>query len=105
MRRLQSNCHNCGAALVNGKCEYCGTTVRWANEIDILLNDWGTEPIELSLNLKKGTNTYILPLIGHIDNINISDDSVNAVDALGHIIKTFVISRNVDFTFSGRFQE
>lgn len=104
MRQLKTNCPNCGAVLKNGQCEYCGTKVQAANELDILCNGHSMENIELTLNIKQDGNIYVLPLIGRINDISIYSEEANACDALGHVLKSFVTGRHVDFTFSGSMQ-
>ena len=36
---MRTNCDNCGAVLVNGKCGYCGTV--WENHIGSLVGENG----------------------------------------------------------------
>lgn len=104
MRQLKTNCPNCGAPLKNGLCEYCGTKVQAANELDILYNGFSMENIELTLNIKQDKNIYVLPLVGRINDITIYNETTDAYDLYGHIVKSIVTDRHVDFTFSGSIQ-
>ena len=67
MRRLTTNCPNCGGILSEGRCPYCGTHVRYANELDI---GFGRQPIEVQLNIKQGDSVLIMPLYGCITEIS-----------------------------------
>lgn len=101
MRQLKTNCPNCGAPLKKGQCEYCGTKVQAANELDILCNGFSMENIELTLNIKQDENIYVLPLVGRINDVSIYNETADAYDVYGHLIKSFVTNKYVDFTFSG----
>ena len=70
MRALITNCPNCGAPLKDGKCLYCDTHVRLANEIDI--DRFSDKPTEIMLNIKNGDEVILLPLVGRIDSINMT---------------------------------
>lgn len=71
-RALITNCPNCGAAIErDGNCKYCGTHVRYANELDIDAgNFYNTSDVEIMLNIKQGDTVTILPLRGHIESVN-----------------------------------
>ena len=72
MRRLMSNCPNCGGVLdESGYCPYCETKVRFANEIDITSGLFGSENVELMIHINQGDETILLPVIGKIRSINI----------------------------------
>lgn len=73
-RALITNCPNCGAAIErDGNCKYCGTHVRYANEIDInASNFYNTSDVEIMLNIKQGDAVTILPLRGHIESVNVT---------------------------------
>lgn len=73
MRKLITNCPNCGGALEsNGRCPFCGTHVRFANELDLQVGNFSrSEPIEILLTMQLGDQTIIYPLIGAINNITI----------------------------------
>ena len=68
---LETNCPNCGGALLDsGKCPYCGTKVRYANELSLDVSEYGyIEPIEIKLMIKKDDTVTIIPLRGHINTI------------------------------------
>ena len=73
-RALITNCPNCGAAIErDGNCKYCGTHVRYANEIDInASNFYNTSDVEIMLNIKQGDTMTVLPLHGHIESVNVT---------------------------------
>lgn len=73
-RVLITNCPNCGASIErDGNCKYCGTHVRYANEIDInASNFYNTSDVEIMLNIKQGDAVTILPLRGHIESVNVT---------------------------------
>ena len=105
MRTLITNCPNCGAALErDGRCLYCGTHVRLANEIDINMSEYfGSESIELMLNLRRGDEVIMLPLVGHIESVTIKDDGYTAYhDGVPYV--TFP-STAVEFNFYGHMRE
>lgn len=62
---LPTNCPNCGAVLLNGKCEYCGTRVMFPNTVDVV--QYGN--CEMTLNIQNGDTVYVLPLRGIISDI------------------------------------
>ena len=69
MRVLITNCPNCAAPLKDGKCPYCGTHVRLANELDFNANN----PImEIMLRVKSGDELILFPLRGRINNVSVS---------------------------------
>jgi len=72
MRMLSTNCPNCGGVLDDGKCPYCGTKVRFANEIDLL--DFGSGETEICINLKKGNDTFVLPIRGRLTSVEIKPE-------------------------------
>ena len=73
-RALITNCPNCGAAIErDGNCKYCGTHVRYANEIDInASNFYNTSDVEIMLNIKQDDTMTVLPLRGHIESVNVT---------------------------------
>lgn len=68
---LETNCPNCGGTLLDsGKCPYCGTIVRYANELSLDISEYGyIKHIEIKLMIKKGDAVTIIPLKGHINTI------------------------------------
>jgi len=70
-RILATNCPNCGAPLKDGKCLYCDTQVRLANELDI---DFNGKVTEVLLNIKQGDEIVLLPLVGRIQSIEMTHD-------------------------------
>lgn len=69
MRTLITNCPNCAAPLKDGKCPYCGTHVRLANELDFNTDN----PImEIMLRVKRGNELILFPLRGRINNVSVS---------------------------------
>lgn len=73
-RALITNCPNCGAAIErDGNCKYCGTHVRYANELDVDTGNFFNVPsVEVVLNIKQGDAVTILPLRGHIETVNVT---------------------------------
>ena len=71
MRMLITNCPNCGGVLNDGKCPYCDTQVRFANELDIQANDLYGSRVEISLNVKNGNETIVYPFVGYLHEASI----------------------------------
>lgn len=107
MKKLLTNCPNCGATLRrDGTCEYCGTKARYANEIDLnMLSMYDVDKIELELRINMGDAIVLLPMVGIIDTINMQSDSYYAHDYFGNKIAVMRGATNVDFTFSGQIIE
>lgn len=103
MRKLITNCPNCAGVLIEGKCPYCGTHVRYANELDIEGGIW-SKPIELQVNIKQGDTTLILPLIGRITEVAINTEH-GGYYADSRQIARVAVQRNVQFTFDGIIAE
>lgn len=100
MRTLITNCPNCAAPLKDGKCPYCGTHVRLANELDI---DFEGKPTEVMLNIKRGNDVILIPLVGRIDSIEMRDNHVDYMHG-----ETMFIQRTateVELTFRGYIKE
>ena len=104
-RRLITNCPNCAGVLKNGKCEYCDTQIIYPNSIDIF--EFGK--CEITLQIKREDNIYILPLRGRIEHITRTFDtnnSYNLVSYDGSIIKTIKAGPDIiDFSFCGIIKE
>lgn len=99
---LETNCPNCGGTLLDsGKCPYCGTIVRYANELSLDISEYGyIEPITLKLMIKKGDTVYIVPLKGAINSITQSYDTICADVQCGNNVKHFInngVKYNIDF--------
>lgn len=91
MRMLLTNCPNCAAPLVDGKCTYCGTHVRMANEVDV---DFNGKSVELMLRVKSGDSVILMPLVGHINTIETRYEH-------GYYDREVVTVQEVEFTFTG----
>lgn len=79
---LVTNCPNCGGVLNEGKCPYCDTQVRFANELDIKTENIYGEVVTISLNVKRGNKTIIYPFVGHLHEISIdSSDCFRRYDS------------------------
>jgi uncharacterized Zn finger protein (UPF0148 family) len=101
MRVLITNCPNCGAPLKDGKCLYCDTHVRLANEVDV---DFNGKPVELMLRIKNGDSIILLPLVGRINSIETRNEYADYYNN-GFRALSVVTAREVEFTFSGFIQE
>lgn len=99
MRKLATNCPNCGGVLSNGLCPYCGTKVRYANEIDIE-GGFNNQPVEVQLNIKQGNSVLVLPLRGYISEVVMRTDHCSYYGD-GRAVARVVTQREVDFTFNG----
>lgn len=97
MRMLLTNCPNCAAPLKDGKCTYCGTHVRMANEVDVDLNG---KPVELMLRVKSGDSVILMPLVGHINTIETRYEH-GYYDREGVRPLSVVTAQEVEFTFTG----
>ena len=99
MRVLKTNCPNCGGVLNAGNCPYCGTKVRYANEIDIERGN-GYQPVEVQLNIRQGDTVTILPLRGHISEVSVTYDHYEHY-ADGRALLYSQGQRSVEFVFNG----
>lgn len=97
MRMLLTNCPNCAAPLVDGKCTYCGTHVRMANEVDV---DFNGKPVELMLRVKSGDSVILMPLVGRINTIETRYEH-GYYDIAGERPLSVVTAQEVEFTFTG----
>ena len=83
---LRTNCPNCGGNLTfDGKCPYCDTKIRAANEMRITLNDYLSFPdkIEIDIKVKQSDgNVAVIPFIGHLESVTHHIEPVYA-DYLG----------------------
>ena len=98
MRTLITNCPNCAAPLKDGKCPYCGTHVRLANELDFNTDN----PImEFMLRVIRGNELILYPLRGSISNVSVSYPTSRYFSY--DISRPFVIHEppEVEFTFNG----
>lgn len=77
MRKLLTNCPNCNGVLnIDGRCPYCGTHVRYANELDIQANDMLTaKDVEIKINVTRGGETVVFPFVGRLTDMTISHGS------------------------------
>lgn len=93
-----TNCRNCGGILDRyGHCPYCGTNYKKLNQIDI--EDF--ELIDIEIRIKRNDNTFILPVRGHISEIEISQDTADiSLFAKNTILKTYGYS-SLRFEFDG----
>lgn len=69
MKKLLTNCPNCGAPLRHdGYCEYCDTKVRYANEVELRNLDsiFGPEPVEILFKVVRDDHTILIPFKGRI---------------------------------------
>lgn len=92
-----TNCPNCGAVLNNGKCAYCGTNVKLGNTIDVLEN--GT--CELTLQIRKGNNIYVFPLVGHICSVTRQFDTAEISTCDERYDCSIACAQRVSFDFEG----
>ena len=78
-RMLKTNCPNCAGALQpDGNCPYCGTHVRYANELDIDAGDlWHGSMVEIMIHIKRGNETILLPVRGSVNSITVTNDTAN----------------------------
>lgn len=107
MKKLITNCPNCGAPLQDGYCSYCNTKVRYANELEFnTLFDHGgifnVEPVEMELKFKSRDGTvFIVPLFGKPENFDINYNCTDAVDMHGTVIQKFYSSPTIKFEMVG----
>jgi len=84
--------------LSDNKCEYCGTNVRYANEVDV---DFKGGSVELILNIKQGDSVTVLPLVGRINAVTVADEHYS-YHADGYTAMNYCIpERIVEFNFAG----
>ena len=67
--RLTTNCPNCGAIVSeSGKCAYCGTVIRIANQLDITMTG---APVDIQINVRDGDKVIVIPFHGCLSSIDI----------------------------------
>ena len=88
---LLTNCPNCGGTLLeSGLCPYCGTKVRYENELNISVN----EPIEILIKHKSTDSegkeiTHIIPFKGYIKQVTQKYDTIDVyADGIRHMFPT-----------------
>jgi hypothetical protein len=81
-KMLITNCPNCGGDLLeSGNCPYCGTKVRYENEISVNTDEFGTpERVEILIKRQHGDTVYITPFVGYLESI--SYDTVFDINAI-----------------------
>ncbi len=98
---LPTNCPNCGAVLENGFCKYCGTQVFEKNTIDMICDGYA----DITLNFKRGNETYSMPLTGYISEVNVKyEDCISCRDITGRIKRIYPQRKNVEFVFVGEIR-
>lgn len=92
-RMMLTNCPNCAGELTrDGRCTYCGTHARFANELDIRHDNfvWNNNPIEIMVNIKSGDETIVMPVVGNISSMTIKNtpyqDTEVEFEFCGHVI-------------------
>ena len=100
MRKMLTNCPNCGAVLrSDGYCEYCKTKVRYANEVELSWIGHKIKPIEILLKFEEDDGTTYMPLRGYIDTIEINRGWESACCYEGVMVRN--VTTQVSFVFNG----
>lgn len=89
---IQTNCPNCGAPIEPYKyrCDYCGTYYLDLTAFDMSEN----KPYYVKFGIPGGTITT--RAIPEVKNVDVYEDSFNALDCMGNAVATFVNSRSCD---------
>lgn len=98
---MMNNCPNCGAPLVQNRCEYCGAIIRRPNTVDVFENG----ECEITLQMKHGNEIYILPLVGHIGSITRSFNTIDITSYNDECIKRICGPDSIEFNFEGYIRE
>ena len=107
MKKLPTNCPNCGAPLsIDGYCSYCNTKVRYSNELEFqsFLHGGITDimPTEILFKFKADDGTLIIiPFIGRPQSIEVDYDSYDAIGYSGNIISKYYNFPEIKFEFIG----
>lgn len=96
---LPTNCPNCGSVLIDGHCEYCGTTVRLVNQLEIDNTGLFSKPTDVILTIRNNKDVAIVPLTGHITNISYNYETAYAEDMMTAYCFDLPM---VSFNFEGR---
>lgn len=111
MKKLPTNCPNCGAPLdSDGYCSYCNTKIRYANEVEyrtFLYNGHIRDilPTEILFKFKADDGTMlILPFIGKPENIEITYDDTCCIDYYGNTVAKFHSTPLIKFDFVGNIK-
>ena len=92
-RMMLTNCPNCAGELTrDGKCTYCGTHARFANELDVNFDNllFNNNAIEIMMHVKNGNETIILPVRGRIESLTVKHSAYELSEVgfefFGHMI-------------------
>lgn len=100
MRKLLTNCPNCGAPLrSDGYCEYCKTKIRYANEVELSRIGHNIKPIEILLKFQENDGTVFMPVRGYVDTIEINRELESAYYYEGAMVTNRLTQ--VSFVFNG----
>lgn len=92
-----TNCSNCGGILDKyGHCNYCGTTYKRPNQVDIP-EDTVTD---IELRFQRGKEVFILPLTGRISSLEIIPEYESYTMMNGMVCKA-KLGTTVNFEFNG----
>lgn len=97
--KIITNCPNCGAPLEKLKCHYCGTEIRYSNEINLF-----DGKCELLLRHNQGNKVVLMPVVGYISQIELvrDYDSCRSFDGRIHYTAT---NPQIEFSFVGTMGE
>lgn len=95
--RLTTNCPNCGAIVSeSGKCAYCGTVIRIANQLDITMTG---APVDIQINVRDGDKVTIVPFHGYLSSIGV--EYPGAFTSAMAEMRTFLSRPELELTLVG----
>lgn len=97
--KIITNCPNCGSALQKLKCQYCGTEIRYSNEIEL----FNGEKCELMLRHNNGKNVTLIPVEGYISSISVTPNYEDIRTFSGEVMMLNTGS-DVEFNFVGQMK-
>lgn len=88
----------------DGYCEYCGTKIRYENEIDILNQDLlEGRNIEILIKIRDEDNIKLIPLEGHISSVTQYFDNIAFyADSTKYLT---LAESNFEIVFEGRLKK
>lgn len=102
--KLTHNCPNCGAVLrQDGFCEYCKTKIRYANVVELNLDIFKNDIVEILITKRnRDKSITLIPVKGRIRALNVTSGEDATLYADDVVVHTFVCQPpTVEIYFEG----
>ena len=106
--KLTHNCPNCGAALrQDGFCEYCKTKIRYANVLELNLDLFRNDIVEILITKRnRDESITLIPIEGRIRALNVESGENTTLYADDKVVSTIVCqSPTVEIYFEGHIDD